>query len=314
MAAPFKRFCSQAARSRISPFRARKTEPCQRHQPRRPFSSTSSLYRASPVSGIVENAYITAFPGSNDAASHLDPAYEDDDLSSLAHKELDQHRELREMVRVAAWEMPLLGRLHKPYQRDPKTVLRWRYTTYMGELHPAANKVVVEFKPTDLAGVLTEAQTMKLVKLAGPRYNPGTGIVRMSCESFETQAMNKRYLGDVISNLIAEAKDPNADSFEDVPLDTRHVKIKRRPRFPEEWLMTEERRVKLEQKRRQALLTEGRRVEEQKLLSGETAIEEAQKPKSQDKIKQPIMSEARTPLANGKTRQRDLGENKAPKN
>jgi len=312
MATPFKHFCSQTARPHISPFRTKRSDPSQWYQPGRRFSYTPSPYLASPAPGADDNPYIKPFPGSNDAASHLDPAYEDDDLSSLAHKELDQHRELREMVRVAAWEMPLLGRLHKPYQRDAKSILRWRYTTYMGELHPAANKVVVEFKPADL-GELTEAQTMKLVKLAGPRYNTVTGTVRMSCESFETQAMNKRYLGDVIGNLITEAKDPSADSFEDVPLDTRHMKIKRQPRFPEEWLMTEERQAKLEQKRRQALLSEGRRVEEQKMVSGEAAIEEAQRIKSKDNLKQPIMVEARMPRANGKMRQRDPAENEANK-
>jgi hypothetical protein len=38
-----------------------------------------------------------------------DPEFEGDDITSMAHQELDQHREYREYARVAAWEMPLLS-------------------------------------------------------------------------------------------------------------------------------------------------------------------------------------------------------------
>lgn len=38
-----------------------------------------------------------------------DEVFEGDDMSSLAHGELEQHRELREYARIAAWEMPLLS-------------------------------------------------------------------------------------------------------------------------------------------------------------------------------------------------------------
>lgn len=75
----------------------------------------------------------------------------------------------------------------------------------MGEYHPADRKVVVEFCPKDL-GDLTEAQQLKLMKLAGARYNPEKEIIKMSCEKFEHQAQNKRYLGDLVGKLIAAAK------------------------------------------------------------------------------------------------------------
>lgn len=77
----------------------------------------------------------------------------------------------------------------------------------MGEFHPAEKKVVVQFCPNDLG--LTEQQQSKLAKLAGPRYNPETGIIKMSCEMFEHQAQNKRYLGDLVETMIAEAKVTN---------------------------------------------------------------------------------------------------------
>jgi small subunit ribosomal protein S35 len=39
-----------------------------------------------------------------------DEDYYGDDITSLGHKQLDQHRLLREYNRLAAWEMPLLSR------------------------------------------------------------------------------------------------------------------------------------------------------------------------------------------------------------
>lgn len=88
-----------------------------------------------------------------------------------------------------------------PTAQEP---LRFRYTSYMGEFHPAENKVVVEFSPRDMP--LTEAQQTKLRKLLGPRYNPETDVAKISCEQFEHQAQNKRYLGDLVEKLVEQAK------------------------------------------------------------------------------------------------------------
>jgi small subunit ribosomal protein S35 len=74
----------------------------------------------------------------------------------------------------------------------------------MGEEHPAQSKVVVEFSPRDMP--LSPAQQLKLKKLLGPRLNPETQIAKMSCEQFDHQAQNKRYLGDLVNSLIAAAK------------------------------------------------------------------------------------------------------------
>lgn len=197
--------------------------------------------------------------------------WDDSAISSVAHSELDVHREIREYTRVIAWDMPLLQRKGRPHARycpaadmDPEyakpfqpptdtTPLRFRYTTYMGEVHPAAKKVVVQFCTQDLPN-LTEAQRMKLIKLVGPRYNPDTDVVKMSCENFEAPAQNKRYLGDLVNKLLDEARN-GADKFEDVPVDFRHHKSKRKVTFPEEW--------KLKPARVQELLTVRK---EQKLL------------------------------------------------
>lgn len=74
----------------------------------------------------------------------------------------------------------------------------------MGELHPAESKVVVEFSPRDLG--LNDAQQLKLKKLLGVRYDPEIDIAKMSCEQYEHQAQNKRYLSDVVNTLVAQAK------------------------------------------------------------------------------------------------------------
>ena len=43
-----------------------------------------------------------------------DEEYQGDDINSLGHAELEQHRELREYARIAAYEMPLLSSMALP--------------------------------------------------------------------------------------------------------------------------------------------------------------------------------------------------------
>jgi small subunit ribosomal protein S35 len=196
------------------------------------------------------------------------------ELSSTGYAELEQHREVRELMRVAAWEMPLLSRLAKPF-KPPKIAtspLRWRYTTYFGDPHPASRKVVVEFRVSDLR--LEPEAASKLKKLAGVRYNPGTNSVRMSSDSFDTQARNKRFLATTIEKLIHEANDKSTDSFGDIALDRRHFKPKPQYTFPDHWKMTEERRAQMEAKRLGFALYNARRIEENPDISGLSAIEE----------------------------------------
>ncbi|KAF1825421.1 uncharacterized protein K489DRAFT_304220, partial [Dissoconium aciculare CBS 342.82] len=184
------------------------------------------------------------------------------EVSSTGYAELEQHQEVRELMRLAAWEMPLLGRLAKPFvpPKTDKRPLRWRYTTYFGDPHPASRKVVVEFRVHDLK--LEPKAALKLKKLAGVRYNSGTKSVRMSSDSFDTQARNKRFLATAIENLIREANDTTTDSFEDIALDRRHSKPKPQYNFPHSWKMTEERRAQLETKRLREAAYSARRIEQ----------------------------------------------------
>ncbi|KAI1978022.1 37S ribosomal protein S24, mitochondrial [Ophidiomyces ophidiicola] len=186
-----------------------------------------------------------------------DDDWKDDDITSMAHAELQEHRDIRKYARIAAWDMPSLAALAKPFSLPPQThLLRFRYTTYLGESHPAESKVVVELSSKDLSPTyLTEDQRITFLKLVGTRYNPGTDVVRMSCEKFATSAQNKRYLGDLVQKLITEAKE--GDSFADVPLDLRHYKPKQKVAYPKSWDMTEDRRKQLEVAREKERLEQG---------------------------------------------------------
>lgn len=123
-------------------------------------------------------------------------------------------------------------------------LLRFRYTTYMGEQHPAEKKVVVSFSPSHQFLELTSTERSKLIKLAGVRYNPSTDQIKMSCETFDTPAQNKRYLGDLVEILLKEAKDAK-DTLADIPFDFRHHKPKPEYTFPKSWILTPERRAEL---------------------------------------------------------------------
>jgi small subunit ribosomal protein S35 len=128
----------------------------------------------------------------------------------------------------------------------------------------------VEFSPADLS--LTPMQRDKLIKLSGARYNPSTQIVKMSCENFDTQAQNKRFLGERIHALIAEAKD-SKDTFADVPFDFRHHKPKPHYAFPKEWVLTPERKKALAEKRAEAAKLQDQRLHNGELVDGRTVIE-----------------------------------------
>ncbi|KAJ5303423.1 hypothetical protein N7476_010222 [Penicillium atrosanguineum] len=193
-----------------------------------------------------------------------DEEINDDEITAMAHAELELHREVREYARIAAWDMPMLSifriELAKPFTLPPDThILRFRYTTYMGEQHPAEPKVVVELASKDLSPkYLSEAQRQTFLKLVGTRYNPQTDIVKMSSEQFGSRAQNKRYLADVINSLIKEAK--TGDAYTDIPLDLRHHKPKTRVQFPEAWNMTEERRQQLAARRAERIAAEKERA------------------------------------------------------
>ena len=129
----------------------------------------------------------------------------------------------------------------------------------------------------------------KLIKLAGPRYNPSTEIVKMSCEKFDTQAQNKRFLGETIQSLTLAAKD-STDTFEDVPFDFRHHKPKKFFAFPKEWALTPERKQYLVNKRAETARLQDDRANNGKLIDGKTIIDTSLPSLTQQMQAEPVMA------------------------
>ncbi|CAK7564970.1 MAG: 37S ribosomal protein S24, mitochondrial [Sporothrix epigloea] len=234
-----------------------------------------------------------------DGPDEEDPGY---DISSMAHGRLDEIREQRHLARIIVWEMPLLSKFAKKFEPpSAEQPLRFRYTSYMGEFHPAERKVVVEFCPADFD--LTPVQADKLRKLVGPRYNPEKDIVRMSCEKFEHQAQNKRYLGDVVDKLLVEARDPT-DTFEDVPLDTRHHKFKYKPKFPREWRLTEARKEELKSLRAASFEMDQKMLASGSLVDGGQEVASLGAPAAADKVSQLVRLQKSPGASSGETNAR----------
>lgn len=61
--------------------------------------------------------------------------------------------------------------------------------------------------------------------------------------------------------------------FDDVPFDFRHHKEKKRAVFPKEWILTEDRKKYLAQKREQSRVLEDQRLNNGELVDGRTVIE-----------------------------------------
>lgn len=166
-----------------------------------------------------------------------------DDLPTAVQEELDDIKETRYYQRIAAYELPQLVKFRQEYKPvDTKqNPITYKYTTYMGEEHPNSKKVVLTCQVKDLD--LNEKQSHKFKLLARTRYNFETDQFKMSSEKFNEPLQNAHYLHDILQKLLTEAKDLSVETFEDIPLDTRHIKaqnLRKKKRgktykFPEEW-------------------------------------------------------------------------------
>jgi len=88
-------------------------------------------------------------------------------------------------------------------------VLRFESRQYFhlnptGSMPVKESKVAVKFYISDLG--LAEAVESKLVELVGPRYNAGTGEVKMVSGRYPSSDMNKEYLKMILVRLVREAK------------------------------------------------------------------------------------------------------------
>lgn len=168
-----------------------------------------------------------------------------DELPSQAQQLVAQHREQRFYNRLAAYELPLLTQYRQPYKRLSSVThpLKYRFTTYLGEDHPNARKVVLQLKTSELG--LNKKELHKFRLLSKSRYDHLSDVFKMSSERYPEAAQNAQYLSDVFQKLLKESKDAKED-FSDIPLDTRHTIAKnlRKKRhnyvFPDEWKRPED--------------------------------------------------------------------------
>lgn len=158
-----------------------------------------------------------------------------DDLPSLAHLHLEEHRDIRKFVRAAAYELPLLAQYRSAYRPAAPAqgeTLKFKHFAFLQEPNnPAASKVVLTFTPESTGLPAERLHALKV--LAGRRYDSVRNEVRMSANNFETQAQNKRYLAQLYERLVAAARD-GEDNFEDVPIDERQAlrRAKRSALYP----------------------------------------------------------------------------------
>lgn len=91
-------------------------------------------------------------------------------------------------------------------------------------------------------------------------------------------------------------QDPT-DTFEDIPLDTRHHTFTNKPKFPKEWRLTPERRAEIEQQRQQALLLDETKRREGSLVDGMQRIQHSLAPPPKSEIDDKIAELVAVPRA-----------------
>ncbi|CAG8613689.1 17824_t:CDS:2 [Cetraspora pellucida] len=168
--------------------------------------------------------------------------YSFDSMSKPGYDILLAQSEIRKYLRKAEYELPQLTKFAEPYKPPSSDkILCFKTMYYIGEEHPIQNKVVMTVKEKDLS--LNKEQLHKFKVLCGPRYD-GKGEFKFSCEKFPHQAQNKKYLSDLMDRLLKEARD-DTETFDNIPVDLRHVKPKKRHPFPKEWLRQPKNNLKL---------------------------------------------------------------------
>lgn len=101
--------------------------------------------------------------------------------------------------------------------------------------------------------------------------------------------------------LTSNDQDPT-DTFEDIPLDTRHHTFTKKPKFPKEWRLTAERQAQIEEQRKQALLLDETKRREGSLIDGVERIQYALAGPSRDEMDGRVAELVSAPRSSAKTR------------
>ncbi|KAG8985615.1 hypothetical protein FRB94_004960 [Tulasnella sp. JGI-2019a] len=198
------------------------------------------------------------------------PAFEGDDTTSVGHEILRQQREWLGYFRKIETEMPQLQTFRKTFVPPASThFITSRSLWYGGEEHPAEKKAVIVI-PVSRLPLSSPAAVHKFKLVAGPRWSTECpkdagfsaeefktigqdGFVKISMEDLPEQPMNLKWCSDVLDRMISESNSVEAESFADIPLDTRHITARRKKQklgghrktqksrptlrdFPQEWL------------------------------------------------------------------------------
>lgn len=148
-----------------------------------------------------------------------------------------KQRKLEQLTRVMAYEMPLLAKFRQEYKPKPSSESPIKLT-YHSDMTDESNgfnrKVVLTCKLEDLQ--LNDQQARKFKILSGNKFDHNKDTIKFSSSRFPEAAQNARWLVETFNKLLTESKDLSKDTFEDIPVDTRHNKPqKSAAAFPEEW-------------------------------------------------------------------------------
>ncbi|CUM63062.1 uncharacterized protein PRCAT00000627001 [Priceomyces carsonii] len=152
-----------------------------------------------------------------------------------------QKRKIEQLVRVSAYEMPLLAKFRQPYNPSPsgENPLKLIFSTdFSSERNSSNRKVQIKCNLKDLNLNETEERNLKL--LAGNKFDYHKNEIHFSSDSLPEATQNARQLVDTFNRLLKEAKTLN-DEFADIPLDKRHMKPKRTQiKYIESWKRPED--------------------------------------------------------------------------
>ncbi|RHZ79439.1 hypothetical protein Glove_146g50 [Diversispora epigaea] len=162
------------------------------------------------------------------------PEYQFDSMTKPGYEILLAQAEIRKYLRKIKYELPQLEKFANPFNPPKKEqILCFKRMYYVGEEHPLQNKVVMTVELNDLP--LNEEEKRKFILLCGTRFDGKT--FKFSSEKFPHLTQNKKYLSDLMDRLLKEAKD-KGETFKDIPIDTRHIKKKKKIKFPIEWRLS----------------------------------------------------------------------------
>lgn len=160
-----------------------------------------------------------------------------------------EQRKIEQLHRVTAYEMPLLAKFRQPYTPPAasQNPIQFQFNTdFQDEPTVANRKVSLTVKAKRLG--LDQKQMKKFKLLSGNKFNHNTGEFRLSTSRFPESAQNARWLVETFNVLLSESKDTTKNTFDGVPVDTRHSRpLKKTPLFPEEWKRPQDAPIKRHQ-------------------------------------------------------------------